>query len=158
MNALLAMTAEDGPRLYSKPVRAPLDVVAEQHQLIHVELEAYGLWCRRRYEPKTCESIEGRFDPGEGGRKTKAPLVALPDNPRHRQIDRVIRYMRMHLNRHGEAILMYYVGVKNPRRVVEERCSPRTICRALHMRWEDFDALMFDARAAVLNLLRRNGN
>lgn len=158
---------KEEPRLYSKPQRAPIDEVAPQHAQIHVELEAWGRWSREKYQPGTCDSIESRFDPGEGGRKVRPPTVSLPENDRHRQIDQVVRYMRMHLVQHGEALKMYYVGVlpgdrpRDPKRPVLAaqyiRCSPKAICRALHLHWSNFDNLMFDSRAALLNLLRRQG-
>lgn len=159
------------PRLYSNQQRGPVDVVASQHLVIHLELEAFGRWSREKYQPGTCDSIESRFDPGEGGRKVRPPVVSLPENERHRQIDTVVRHMRMHLSQHGEAIKLYYVGAlpEERRRAPGEqrrapvlmaqyiRLSPRAICRVLHLHWSNFGNLMFDARSAVINLLRRNG-
>lgn len=155
-------------RLYSRPRPGPVDVVAPQHAQIHVELDSWGRWSREKYQPGTCESIEGRFDPGEGGRKVRPPTVSLPENDRLRQIDTVVRYMRMHLVQHGEALKLYYVGAlpddrrRDPKRPVLMtqyiRCTPRVICRVLHLHWSNFENLMFDSRAALINLLRRQGS
>jgi hypothetical protein len=172
LNARLAVgspiTEEEQPRLYSRQATGPVDVVATQHLDIHEELEAWGRWSREKYQPSTCDSVEKNFDPGEGGRKVRAPIINLPENPRHRAIDGVVRHMRMHLHQHGEAIKMYYVGVlphdrkPDPKRPILHaqyiRSSPRAICRTLHVHWSTFDALMFDARSAVVNLLRRQGS
>lgn len=159
----------DEPRLYSRQERVPADVVATQHRELHGNLEAWGRWCREAYQAKTCDSIEGDFEGGAGGREAKAPQITLPENPLHRQIDRVVRHMRMHMNKHGEGIKMYYVGIlPNERRRRQRRntfnalryepCSPTTICVVLHLRFEEFPDFMLYARAAVLNLLRRQGD
>jgi hypothetical protein len=172
LNARLAVGSpieeqKEAPRLYSKQLTGPVDVVATQHLDIHEELEAFGRWSREKYQPSTCDSVEKNFDPGEGGRKVRAPIITLPENPRHRAIDQVVRYMRMHLPKHGEALKMYYVGVlpngkPDPKRPILHaqyiRSSPRAICRTLHLHWSHFGTLMFDSRAAMINLLRRQGS
>lgn len=161
------MTEEKEPRLYTRQQRGPVDVVAPQHIVIHAELESFGRWSREKYQPGTCDSVERRWDPGEGGRKVRPPVVSLPENDRHRQIDTVVRHMRMNLPQHGEAVKMYYVGVlpgerkgdkRRPVLMVQYiRCNPRIICRTLRLHWSNFENLMFDARCAVVNLLRRQG-
>jgi len=158
----MAEEEKEEPRLYSKPAIAPIDdSIAPQHQTLHMDLESYGRWCREKYQPGTCESIEGRFDPGEGGRKSKDAQVSLPENPMYRRLDKVIRHMRMQMPDHGEALKLYYVGrpvgMREGPGVVYVRCSPRVICRILHRHWSTFGQFMFDSRAAVLNLLRRQG-
>lgn len=170
MRAALAMMIEEqddqAPRLYSRQERAPIDMVAEQHLVIHGDLDAFGRWSRERYEQGECGSLEHNFD-NTGGRAPSEAVVSLPENPRHHQIDRVVRAMRMGMHgvclpNHGEAIRMYYVGAlprggSRRRGMVYERCAPKTICHVLHLRYEDFAPFMFDCRAAVLNLLRRLG-
>ena len=150
----------DEVRLYSKPPEFTVDVVAPQHQVVHINLGAWGSWCRERYQPKTCDSIEGDYDSGQGGREPKNASIGLPENPMHRDIDRVVRYMRMQMNQHGEAILLYYVGWYESRRRGSGQyvpCDPRFICRRLILRRQDFGPFMFYCRAAVINLLRRQG-
>lgn len=145
---------KEEPRLYTRQPRGPVDQVAPQHVAIHAELEAWGRWSRDKYQQGTCDSVEKRFDPGEGGRKVRPPsMPALPENPQYRQLDRVVRHMRMWLNQHGEAVVLYYVGQLYRGRNVP--CEPRIICRMLHIHWTMFGPLMFDSRAAVINLLRR---
>lgn len=155
------MTDEAPPTIRAWQPRAPLDVIAPQHEVVHLDLDAYGRWCREKYQPGTCDSIEGRFDPGEGGRKSKPPQVSLPENDLHRRLDKVIRHMRMHMPDHGEALKLYYVGrpvdLRERPGVIYVRCAPPQICRILRRHWSTFVPFMFDARAAVLNLLRRQG-
>lgn len=153
LNGLLGMTEE--VRLYSKPPSVAIDVIAPQHQGIHVELEAWARWCRERYEPNTCDSIEGNYDSGGGGRETKNANINLPENPMHRNIDRTVRHMRMQMNQHGEAIVFYYVGVLVRARYTP--CCPDEICRRIFIHRKDFGTFMFNCRAAVINLLRRLG-
>lgn len=155
------MASDDEPRLFSVTHRAPVDVIAPQHQVVHFDLDAYGRWCREKYQPKTCESIEGRHDPGEGGRRPKPPQVSLPENDMHRRLDRVIRHMRMHMPDHGEALKLYYVGrpvtLKRGLATIYLRCEPKMICRILRLHWSAFGPLMDASRSGVLNLLRRLG-
>lgn len=163
----------DGVRLYSKPSRLPVDVVAPQHAEIHAELSKWGAWNRDRYEPGACESIEHRFD-NTGGRRVKTPQIALPPNPMLREIDRVVRLMGMRVPKHGETIKIYYVGklrdgqkrqrpgeLKRPRAnaggLVYIPCDPAKICRLMVIRWEDFPKWMHDCRSMVVNLLQREG-
>lgn len=158
MNAVLAMV-DEGVRLYSRQPRMPADVVEDRHVVVHGDLSAYGRWCRNKYTPGTCESIEGRFEE-TGAREAKQPQIALPENPRLRQIDRVVRHLRMWMPAHGEAIRMYYVGaMRRDKRlgIQYEPASPKTICRVLNVRYETFAPFMATARDAVLNLLRRYG-
>jgi hypothetical protein len=136
----------EAPRLYTVPPRGPVDEVADQHKSLHADFEAWARWCREGRKAETCESIEGMYEE-TGGRESKAPIITLPENPRHRSIDHVVRYMRMWMPTHGECIVLYYV----------ERREPRLICRKLRMHWSGFGPLMFNTRAAVLNLLRRKG-
>lgn len=186
---MLTMTEEkEAPRLYTRQPRGPVDEIAPQHVGIHDELETFGRWCREKLRAGTCESVEKNFDPGEGGRKVRLPTITLPENPRLRQLDRVLRHMQMDLPQHGEALKMYYVGRLPPqerachwcgremswpcRNQVDSvacggkkppppfqyvRAKPNVICRELHLHWSNFENLMFDARCAVVNLLRRQG-
>ena len=167
--ASLAILAamEETPRLYSRPgERTAIDVVAEQHQGLHFELEAWGRWNREKHQPNTALSMEGNWDPGEGGRDSRGAQLSLPENMRHHQLDKVVRYMRMYMCDHGEALKMFYAGVLRKELPKDERLangllygrlSPKTICRILHLRFELFPGHMFYARAAVLNLLRQKG-
>lgn len=152
MSAVLKMVVE-APRLYSRQQRAPADVIAIQHVGIHADLEAWGQYCRDRYESGTCASAE-KFHDETGGRQVRAPQVALPENPRHRQVDKVVRHMRMQMPQHGEALRLFYAG-EMQRRLMYVRASPHRICIVLHLRFEDFPGVMFYARAATINLLRR---
>jgi hypothetical protein len=170
LNARLAVgspipTTEE-PRLYSRQSKRPQDVVAPQHQEIHAELDSWGRWCRERYVPGECSSIEHNFDNREGGyREPKAPLITLPENPMRRKIDKVVRHMRMNMNAHGEALVLYYAGKlfepKKPKAVrvglIYIRCSPQQICRDLHLHWSHFEGHMTYSRAALVNLMRRMG-
>lgn len=185
MSAILAMAEEpeqDPPRLYSKDYieRDPPDRVPERQRDIHAELEAWARWCWEKIEPKSCDSMEGQFDPGEGGRRARSPVICLPENPRMRGIDRAVRFMRMHMPAHGEALRLFYVGespaeqeararqrglslrgqgagVKTFRATRYRPCPWWAICRAVHIPNAAFSGFMVTARAAVLNLLRRQG-
>lgn len=136
----------DEVRLYSKQERIPVDVIAPQHSDLHADLERWGAWNRERYEQGTCESIEKNFDE-TGGRQVKRTQIALPVNPRHGQLDRVVRLMQMRVPQHGGTIKLFYA----------KRKSPLTICHVMVLRFEDFPTWMFDCRAMVENILRRLG-
>jgi hypothetical protein len=161
LSALLAQEEFKAPRLYSKPTNAIIEIIAPQHAGLHAALDDWGKWCRERYQPKTCKSIEGRYEIELGGFESKAPVIALPENPMHRRLDRVVRYMRMFMNQHGEALVLYYVGEKLRLKTGGDqyiRCQPWVICRALHIRGNSFAGFMFYARAAALNILRSQSN
>jgi hypothetical protein len=164
LNARLAVGSpitEDQPRLYSRQTKGPQDVVAPQHQEIHAELDSWGRWCRERYVPGECASIEHRFD-NTGGRSTKAAVISLPENPMYRRIDKVVRHMRMNMPDHGEALVLYYAGdLFQPKKMatglIYIRCSAQQICRKLHLHWSHFEGHMTYSRAALVNLMRRMG-
>lgn len=170
---LAAMEEKEEPRLYStrySTAERP-DRVPDHQSAIHAELETWARWCWEKWEPKTCDSVEGRHDPGEGGRRVRPPVVSLPENKRLRAIDSVVRNMRMTMPAHGEALRLFYVG-ESPAEQSERRrrrglkawdamryspCPWWAICRALHIHRDAFPAHMATARAALLNLLRRKG-
>ncbi len=137
------MTADESPRLYSRPSIAPVDTVAPQHQLIHADLERWGRWNTERVRPRTCASKERDFDGRAGYRSNHYPTlpVSLPENARNLQIERAVVRMPM---QHRTMVTMYYA----------ERRAPVPICRAVAVPWRDFGRWMFDCRAMVLNLLR----
>lgn len=143
-------------RLYSRGFKnvEHIDAVPDNQRIIHAELEAWARWCREKWQPKTCESVEGKFDPGEGGRHSRAATIALPENPRLRAIDGVIRHMRaFSMPAHGEALRLYYCG-QPPR----YRAVPWwIICRVVHVPKAAFPGFMVTARAAVNNMLSRKG-
>ncbi len=164
MSAALAMKKEEEPRLYStRYIESPaIDAVPDHQREIHAELERWARWCWEKWRPNACESIEHEYDPGEGGRQAKAPVVALPENPRMRAIDGVIRHMRMHQPAHGEALRLFYAGERPRLRDggLGDRYRPCpwwVICRAVHIPRNAFPGFMVIARASVLNLLRRVG-
>jgi len=140
------VTDTDEPRLYSRQQRTPVDVIAPQHIEIHVDLERWGAWNRERKQQGTCSSVESEYD-SSGGRETKRSTVSLPANPRHGQIDRVVRQMRMRVPQHGETVTLFYA----------KRRSPLDICHVMLLRFEDLPKWMFDCRAMVINLLRLEG-
>lgn len=129
-------------RLYSKQQRVAVDVIATQHREIHRQLERWGAWSRERRQQGHCRSIEHRFE--AGGRDVKPPVVSLPPDPVLWRIDRAVRDMPM---QHGDTIRMFY----------GKRCSPRTICVVLALRFEDFGTWMHTARCMVLNIMREQG-
>lgn len=156
------MGQDDTVRLYSRGYRdvSPPDTVPEHHRAIHAELEAWARWCWDKWQPKTCNSIERQFDPGEGGRSSRPARVALPENPRMLAIDRAIRHMRMVMPEHGEALRLFYSGERRRLRSgqISDRYSPApwwAICRILHISTATFPRFMSTARAALLNVLRR---
>src|SRR5690349_9543666 len=110
----------DEPRLYSKARREPIDVIAPQHIEVHADLERWGAWNRERYHQGMCNSIEHAYD-SSGGREVKRAVVVLPPNPRHSELDRVVRIMNMRVPQHGETIKLFYA----------RRRSPRDICHVM---------------------------
>lgn len=137
---------DEPPRLYSKERRQPQNVVAPQHQEIHTELDRFGRWNRERYEAGTCASMEKLYY--RGGRDATPPATAAkPTDPLLLALDSVVRHMTMSVPQHGHTLKLYYVKRKDPER----------ICHVMVIRYEDFPKWMFDCRAMVVNLLRRDG-
>jgi hypothetical protein len=126
-------------RLYSTGHRLPVDVVAEQHQEIHAELERWGAWNAERYKPASVGSVESRY------REATAKATADSIPPSIMAIERAVLRMP---RPHRDIIRMFYVT----------RDSPSYICRAHVLRPRTFQTWMFNARAMVVNLLRRHGN
>ena len=91
------MTADESPRLYSRPSIVPVDTVAPQHLLIHADLERWGRWNTERIRPRSCASKERDFDGRAGYRSNHYPTlpVSLPENARNRQIERAVVRMPM---------------------------------------------------------------
>lgn len=148
------MTAsEDEPRLYSRQQRTPVDVIAEQHRDIHADLERWGAWNRERKQQGTANSIEGEYD-SSGGREVKRSTISLPANPRHGQLERVVRQMQMRVPQHGETIKLFYAGARSGKNGRVVPASPMTICHVMLLRFEAFPKWMFDCRSMVVNLLR----
>lgn len=127
------------PRLYSKPVRAPVDEISERHGQIHAELERWGAWNADRYKAGTSGSVESRY------REQLPPATGQDVDPRMIQLERAVLAMPA---QYRDTVRMFYVS----------RMDPRTICRVFTLRYEVFPAWMATCRAMVLNILRRNGN
>lgn len=149
-------TMTDEVRMYSRQERTPVDVIAPQHIAIHADLERWGAWNRERHQQGSASSAEGDYEGGGGGREVKRPSVALPANPRHGQLDRVVRLMQLRVPQHGETIKLFYAGARNRKGRVFP-ASPTIICNVMMLRFEDFQKWMFDCRAMVVNLLRFEG-
>ena len=140
---IFAMAEEkEEPRLYSKPVLLPEDVIAPQHQAIHADLELWARWVSEGYTPATCASLEKYYL--KGGRDVAPATAPPPANLRLEAIDRTVRLMRMRVPQHAEAIYRYYV----------EREEPKLICRRLRLHRLDFPRFMGHARSMVSNILR----
>jgi hypothetical protein len=144
MALVSAAMTEEAPRLYSRTRRQPVDVVAEQHLVVHGWLERWGAADRGGAGAGTCSSAEGDYDSGAGGRENKRPIIALPPNPIYPRITRAVWHMPM---QQGETVRLFYV----------KRRSPMKICEIMVLRWEGFPAWMFACRSMVLNLLRLDG-
>ena len=143
---IFAMADEkEQPRLYSKPVLLPEDLIAPQHQAIHADLDRWARWVSEGYTPATCASLEKYYL--KGGRDVAPATAPLPANPRLEAIDRAVRLMRMRVPQHAEAIYRYYV----------EREEPQLICRRLCLHRLDFPRFMGHARSMVSNILRELG-
>lgn len=136
----LALAADDEPRLYSKPVRVPVDIVAPQHEDIHADLEKWGRWNRERMRSRSCASAESVYE------RTRTPSATVEEvDLRSVAIEKAV--LRMPEQQRDTTRLFYVQGV-----------SPNGICRMFSLRYEAFPQWMFTCRSMVLNLLRRQGN
>ena len=131
-------------RLYSRETKCAVDVVAPQHDVIHADLERWGTWNRDRYRPGSCTSMEKNYRrtrANDQGMEYPRLPIAMPINPRNREIDRAVLRLP---EQHRETVSLFYV----------KRKPPELICRLVVVRWTHFPRWMFDCRAGVLNLLR----
>jgi hypothetical protein len=115
------------------------DVIAPEHQMIHVELERWGRWNREVYLQGMCLSIESEYD-SSGGRVTKRAVIALPVDPLLRQLECAVLVLP---EQHRESIEEYYV----------KRWAPKTICWSHAIQFEDFARWMYGCRQGVINVL-----
>lgn len=130
---------EEAIRLYSKPVRAPVDNVEEKHQDIHADLQRWGAWNSERYRANSCYSVESRY------REQTPTATGKPVDPKMIAIERAVLALPAD---HRDTVRMFYV----------QRMTPHRICKQFTLRWTGFPAWMFACRAMVLNILRRNGS
>ncbi len=135
---MLMAIEEKELRLYSKQPRCPSDIVAQQHQDIHAELERWGAWNAERYKAGASGSVESRY------REQTAAATGLGVDPRLVALERAVLHLPP---KHRDTVRIFYV----------DRQDARTICRVFALRYEAFPSWMFLCRAMVVNLLRRHG-
>jgi hypothetical protein len=115
------------------------DEVAPEHHGIHAELQRWGLWATEKYQQGHCASLEHRFD-SRGGRIPSRAIVALPPDPKLRQLESAILWLQ---EPHRETIEQYYA----------KRWAPKTICWSHAIQYEDFARWMYDCRQGVINAM-----
>jgi DNA-directed RNA polymerase specialized sigma24 family protein len=126
-------------RLYSKPSRVAADVVAEQHQAVHGDLDRWGRWNRERTQSRGCASAESVYE------KYRTPGATIQEvDLRSVAIERAVLHLPL---QHRDTVRLFYV----------QRISPNGICRVFSLRYEAFPEWMFGCRSMVLNILRRHG-
>lgn len=151
MIGLMGAEDQEQPRLYSKEVRAPVDIVAVEHLVVHADCERWGRWNRAgRPVGGSCASIEGEYmssldGTGDGGRQTRAAVVSLPPDPLLARIEVIVVSMMQHsvTEQQGETLREFYC----------KRWALKTICWAHALRYEGFSRWMFLCRQSVLNAL-----
>jgi hypothetical protein len=133
----------EGPRLYSKQARIPVDEVAPEHEDIHIELDKWARWNMERYKSSSLCSVESLYQHGRDGTPpATAPVLDL----RSMAIEVAVLKMRsdsMH-KPYSDTIRMFYV----------QRKTPSFICRFHALKHRAFPSWMFTARHLVMHHLR----
>lgn len=147
----LAMAIDDEIRLYTTPTRAPVDVVAPEHLMLHADLERWGQWNREgRPSGGTCNSIEGNMTSESGGRETRAPQVSLPPDPLMARIERAVVLMIGDpvAGQYGETLREFYC----------KRWAAKTICWAHGLQYEGYSRWLWLCRETVRKSLEGEGH
>lgn len=124
------------------PLRLALDEVAPQHAWIHSQLDLWGRASRIGNKRLYCGSIESRYRVRAFDFQPAPRPIELAAEE-FRSIDRAILGLP---ELHRRLLAEYYV----------RNCPLDIIRRRLKIHFSHFAKLMFNARAGVLNQLRRN--